>query len=86
MSSIGKVLVIVGGVNWGLVGLGMLLGVEGEWNVVNMILGSLPLVEGLVYLLVGVGAVMMVFGCKCEKCKVEDGGSVSTEAKMGASM
>ncbi len=65
---IAKVLVIIGGVNWGLVGLGLLLGSMDSWNVVNLILGSVPVVEGLVYVLVGVSAVMLIFGCKCEKC------------------
>ena len=36
--SITKILVIIGGVNWGLVGLGMLLG-NIDWNVVKMIFG-----------------------------------------------
>jgi len=64
-----RVLVVVGGINWGLVGLGMLLGSMSSWNVVNMLLGSMPVVEGVVYVLVGVSAVMMICGCKCEKCK-----------------
>lgn len=68
MAMIAKVLVVVGGVNWGLVGLGMLLGSLGGWNVVNMILGFSPVLEGVVYVLVGVSAVMMIFGCKCSKC------------------
>lgn len=68
MAMIAKVLVIIGGVNWGLVGLGMLLGSLGGWNVVNMILGFSPVLEGVVYVLVGVSAVMMIFGCKCGKC------------------
>jgi len=68
MALVGKILVIVGGVNWGLVGLGMLLGTVGGWNVVNMILGSVPVLEGVVYVLVGISAVMMIFGCKCSKC------------------
>lgn len=63
-----KVLVIVGGVNWGLVGLGMLLGVEGGYNIVNMLLSSIPVLEAIVYLLVGVAAVMAIFDCKCKKC------------------
>jgi hypothetical protein len=63
-----KVLVVVGGVNWGLVGLGMLLG-NSSWNVVKMIVGSIPMLEGVVYVLVGVAAVMMIFGCKCGTCK-----------------
>ena len=65
--SITKILVIIGGVNWGLVGLGMLLG-NIDWNVVKMILGSVPVLEAVVYVLTGVAAVMMIFGCKCGKC------------------
>lgn len=49
-------LLIVGALNWGLVGLGMLLGGEG-WNVVNMIFGAWPMLEGLVYVLVGAAGV-----------------------------
>ncbi len=65
-SLIGKILLIVGGVNWGLVGVGMLLG--SNWNVINLILGSIPTLEAVVYLLVGIAAVMNIFGCKCKKC------------------
>ena len=43
-------LVFVGAVNWGLIGLLNL-------NVVNMVLGSWPVVERVVYILVGVSAV-----------------------------
>ena len=64
-----KVLLLVGGLNWGLVGLGMLMGVEGGCNVVNMLLSSVSTVEAVVYLLVGVAAVAKIFGCCCKKCK-----------------
>ena len=57
------ILVVVGGVNWGLVGLSMLAG-GGNWNVVNLLLGSWPVVEAVVYLLVGVSAVYSLVGCK----------------------
>ncbi|MEK9181474.1 MAG: DUF378 domain-containing protein [Patescibacteria group bacterium] len=63
-----KVLVVIGGLNWGLVGLGMLLGKMDSWNVVHMILGSMATLEAVVYLLVGVAAVMKLIGCKCKKC------------------
>jgi hypothetical protein len=66
MAMIAKVLVVIGGVNWGLVGLGMLLGKS--WNLVYMLLGSMPTAEAVVYVLVGVSAVMSIFCCKCEKC------------------
>ena len=65
-SFIGKILLIVGGLNWGLVGVGMLTGAD--WNVVHMVLGSMPTLEAVVYVLVGVAAVVKIFGCKCNKC------------------
>jgi len=68
MSMIAKILVIVGGVNWGFLGLGILLTGHNYWNVVNMILSFFPMLEGIVYVLVGISAVMMIFGCKCGKC------------------
>jgi uncharacterized membrane protein YuzA (DUF378 family) len=43
-------LVIVGAVNWGLVGLL-------DLNLVNLLLGSWPILEKIVYILVGVSAV-----------------------------
>lgn len=65
-------LVVVGGLNWGLVGLGWLIG-NPNLNVVHMILGFLPMqVEAIVYLLVGVAAVMSAgffFSCKDCPCK-----------------
>ena len=61
-----KVLLYIGGLNWGLVGLGMWLG--SDLNVVHLLLGTWPMVEGLVYVLVGVATVMQVFGCKCKRC------------------
>lgn len=79
MGKIAKILVIVGGVNWGLIGLGMLMGNAG-WNVVNMIFGTMPTLEAIIYVLVGVAAVMKIFGCKCHKCM---NGSCGVEQKMG---
>ena len=73
---IAKWLVIIGGVNWGLLGLGMLLGKGDSWNLVRAILGSMPAIEAIVYVLVGIAAVMKIFGCKCNKCK----GSCATDA------
>jgi len=65
-----KILVVIGGINWGLVGLGMLMsgGDMSKLNVVHMLLGSWPMVEAIVYLLVGVAAIMKLFHCKCKKC------------------
>lgn len=66
-SRVAKILVIAGGLNWGLIGLGMLLG--SNLNVLNMIFGSVPTLEAIVYLLVGVAAIVKIFCCRCKKCK-----------------
>ena len=62
------ILVIVGGLNWGLYALGNWMG--SNWNVVNLLLGSWPTVENLVYLLVGLSAVALMVGHKkdCRAC------------------
>ena len=57
---IGMILVMVGALNWGLVGLGMLMGGAG-WNVVAMLLGGMPTIEAVVYVLVGLSGVWMVW-------------------------
>lgn len=66
------VLVIIGGLNWGLVALGNWMG--NNWNVVNLILGRWSGVENLVYLLVGLSAVALLVGHKGD-CKVCGSGS-----------
>ena len=57
------ILVWVGGLNWGLVGL---LNV----NLVNMLLGGMPSLEKLVYILVGVSTVYIIATHKndCKMC------------------
>jgi uncharacterized membrane protein YuzA (DUF378 family) len=57
-------LMVIGALNWGLVGVGQFAG--GNWNVVNLILGSWPQVEWIVYILVGLAAVYCLFGCKSD--------------------
>jgi uncharacterized membrane protein YuzA (DUF378 family) len=56
-------LVVVGALNWGLWGLANV-------NLVNMLLGSMPQVERLVYVLVGVsGVVLMATHMQdCKEC------------------
>jgi len=62
------VLVMIGALNWGLVGLGDFFG--GNWNVVNLLLGSWPQIEWIVYVLVGLSALAMLMVGKCKACKV----------------
>lgn len=62
------ILVIVGGLNWGLTALG--------FNVVNMIFGAWPVVEQIVYILVGLSAVYLAITHK-DDCKMCMSGSGS---------
>lgn len=68
LNMVACVLLVVGGLNWGLTGLGMLL--KTNLSVVNLILGGIPVLEAIVYLLVGVSAVVHLMMCGKE-CKVE---------------
>jgi hypothetical protein len=47
-------LLVIGGLNWGLVGLF-------DYNLVSGLFGSWPMVERIVYILVGLSAVYMLF-------------------------
>jgi uncharacterized membrane protein YuzA (DUF378 family) len=62
-------LVIIGALNWGLVGLGGLIQSTADWNVVHILLGSWPVVEYIVYLLVGLAGIFKMFShrCPCHK-------------------
>lgn len=53
------VLVIVGALNWGLVGIGHL--VDANWNVVNLLLGGFPTIEALVYVVVGLAGLYELY-------------------------
>lgn len=83
-ASIAMILVIIGAINWGLVGLGGFFG--GNWNVVNLLLGSWPVVEWIIYILVGIAGVMMIFGCKCLSCKESCEGRPTTMNQNSSNM
>ncbi len=57
------ILLVVGGLNWGLSALG--------FNIVSMLIGSWPMVEKVVYLLVGASAVFELVSHKknCSMCQ-----------------
>lgn len=66
---IGFILLVIGGLNWGLVGLGGFVGAD--WNVVHMILGGVPSLESIVYVLVGLSAAWLAITHRneCSVCK-----------------
>src|SRR3989344_1543791 len=51
---ISLILVIIGGLNWGLVGLF-------DLNLVETILGSIPILQKIVYILVGLAALYTIY-------------------------
>jgi len=51
---IALVLVIIGGLNWGLVGLF-------SFDLVAALLGSIPILQNIVYILVGAAALYMIY-------------------------
>lgn len=60
---VAAVLVWVGAINWGLVGFF-------KWNLVSTLLGGIsPMLESVVYMLVGLAAIAMLFGASCKMCK-----------------
>ncbi len=67
LAKVAWVLVIIGGLNWGLVGVGMLM--SSNLNLVNLAFGSMPTVEAIVYLVVGLATLVGIIGCPCKKCK-----------------
>jgi len=64
LHTIAFILVVIGAINWGLVG-------AGEWNIVNMLLGKWAVVERIVYVLVGLSGLALVFTHKkdCKSCE-----------------
>lgn len=73
---IAKILLIVGGLNWGLVG-------AFDFNLVNTLLGSWPLVERIVYVIVGLSALVVAahVAGMCKKCATACANCGSTENK-----
>lgn len=68
LHGIAFILVIIGALNWGLIALGFWLGKN--WNVVNLVFGQWPTVENVVYLLVGLSALVIGFSHRkdCRTC------------------
>lgn len=48
------VLVIIGGINWGLVGFF-------NFNLVELLFGAVPVLMRIIYALVGIAAIIMIF-------------------------
>lgn len=68
MSQVTWLLVVIGALNWGIIGLGI-LGNTANLNVVNMLVGNSPTLEAVIYILVGLAGARILFkGNKCTDC------------------
>jgi uncharacterized membrane protein YuzA (DUF378 family) len=61
------ILVAIGGLNWGLIGLGGFFG--SNWNLVGGIFGAWPQLLWIVYILVGIATIILICthkkNCSC---------------------
>jgi uncharacterized membrane protein YuzA (DUF378 family) len=60
MKHVAIILLIIGGLNWGLIGLF-------SFNLVASIFGSWPLIEQIIYILVGIAALAKIYWKYIEK-------------------
>lgn len=67
------ILLVIGGLNWGLVGIGGFMG--SNWNVVHLIFGTWPVVEWIIYILVGIATIYELIVHK-KNCKMCAGGAM----------
>ena len=72
-----KILVLVGALNWGLVG-------AFNFNLVEAVLGSVPMAERAVYIIIGLSAVMAVIGMLKGGCCTSGGSGGSCCAAPSA--
>lgn len=61
VNTIAKILLIIGGLNWGLIGLFQV-------NLVNMVFGNMEAISRIIYVLVGLAALYKIV-CWCKHCK-----------------
>lgn len=61
LDKIAKILVIVGAVNWLLVGLASFSAITYDWDLVALLLGGVPWLAAIVYILVGLSGVLGIF-------------------------
>lgn len=54
-------LVVIGALNWGLVGVAYFVDTAANWNLVNILFDSIPELEFAIYILVGLASLWMVY-------------------------
>lgn len=54
-------LVVIGALNWGLVGVAYFVDSAANWNIVNLLFDSIPELEFGIYILVGLASLWTVY-------------------------
>jgi hypothetical protein len=57
---IASILVIIGAINWGLVGITSFSGVAYDWDLVSLIFSGIPALAAIVYILVGLSGIWLL--------------------------
>lgn len=57
---IASILVVIGALNWGLVGLNSFSVIDYSWDLVALALGGIPWLAAVVYLLVGLSGIWLL--------------------------
>ncbi len=57
---IASILVVIGALNWGLVGLTSFSSITYDWDLVALLLGSIPWLAAIVYLLVALSGIWLL--------------------------
>ena len=60
IEKIATVLAIIGAINWGLVGIASFSEVSYDYDLVNLVLGSIPILAAIVYVLIGISGIWML--------------------------
>ena len=57
---IASILVIIGAINWGLVGIMSFSAVSYDYDLINLIVGSVPWLAAIIYILVGLSGIWVL--------------------------
>ncbi len=57
LSWVTLILVVIGALNWALVGISSFSAVSYGWDVVALILGSVPWLAAIIYILIGIAGI-----------------------------
>ncbi|MEI6352544.1 MAG: DUF378 domain-containing protein [Candidatus Nomurabacteria bacterium] len=61
MHHLAKIFVIIGGLNLGILGVGKLIGTKNDLNMIELFHSFYPLLPTILYLIIGLAAIVLIF-------------------------